>query len=104
MRRDPTRVGECSACRAHAHLVARNGATALCRACATVYVTGEIAHMEPGIAREQIETVLVGICTHRGMLHAWKLGFFHPRNSEWMEFQSPIPGDFSEAGIQTILK
>jgi len=40
----------------------------------------------------------------RQMLHAWKLGFFHPRNSEWMEFQSPIPTDFIEAGIQPILK
>jgi len=30
----------------------------------------------------------------RQMLHAWKLGFFHPRNSRWMEFESPIPADF----------
>jgi 23S rRNA pseudouridine1911/1915/1917 synthase len=30
----------------------------------------------------------------RQMLHAWKLGFFHPRNSRWMEFKSPIPEDF----------
>ena len=32
----------------------------------------------------------------RQMLHAWKLGFFHPRNSHWMEFQSPIPEDFEK--------
>lgn len=31
----------------------------------------------------------------RQMLHAWKLGFFHPRNSEWMEFEAPIPEDFN---------
>ncbi len=31
----------------------------------------------------------------RQMLHAWKLGFFHPRNSRWMEFQSFIPAGFS---------
>lgn len=31
----------------------------------------------------------------RQMLHAWKLGFFHPRTSKWMEFQSPLPADFS---------
>ena len=34
----------------------------------------------------------------RQMLHAWKLGFAHPRTGEWMEFQSPIPHDFIEAG------
>ena len=30
----------------------------------------------------------------RQMLHAWKLGFFHPRTSQWMVFESPLPGDF----------
>jgi 23S rRNA pseudouridine1911/1915/1917 synthase len=30
----------------------------------------------------------------RQMLHAAKLGFFHPRNSRWMEFESPVPADF----------
>jgi len=34
----------------------------------------------------------------RQMLHAWKLGFTHPRTGEWMEFQSAIPQDFVEAG------
>lgn len=33
----------------------------------------------------------------RQMLHALKLGFFHPRTGEWMEFVSPIPEDFKEA-------
>lgn len=33
----------------------------------------------------------------RQMLHAWKLGFTHPRTGEWMEFQSPIPQDFVDA-------
>jgi 23S rRNA pseudouridine1911/1915/1917 synthase len=36
----------------------------------------------------------------RQMLHAWKLGFFHPRNSRWMEFQSPLPPDFLNLGIK----
>lgn len=35
----------------------------------------------------------------RQMLHAWKLGFFHPARAEWMQFESPIPGDFIEAGV-----
>lgn len=35
----------------------------------------------------------------RMMLHAWKLGFFHPRNSRRMDFESPIPQDFINAGV-----
>jgi 23S rRNA pseudouridine1911/1915/1917 synthase len=31
----------------------------------------------------------------RQMLHAWKLGFFHPRTHEWMEFEASLPADFS---------
>lgn len=30
----------------------------------------------------------------RQLLHAWKLGFFHPRTREWMEFEAPLPEDF----------
>ena len=32
----------------------------------------------------------------RQMLHALKLGFHHPRTSEWMEFVGRIPEDFKE--------
>ncbi len=32
----------------------------------------------------------------RQMLHAWKLGFFHPRSGKRLEFESPIPADFSK--------
>jgi 23S rRNA pseudouridine1911/1915/1917 synthase len=32
----------------------------------------------------------------RQMLHAWKLGFCHPRTREWKEFQAPLPCDFTE--------
>jgi 23S rRNA pseudouridine1911/1915/1917 synthase len=35
----------------------------------------------------------------RQMLHAWKLGFAHPRTLEQMTFKSPIPRDFVEAGV-----
>ena len=31
----------------------------------------------------------------RQLLHAWKLGFFHPRTEEWMEFEAPLPADFT---------
>jgi 23S rRNA pseudouridine1911/1915/1917 synthase len=29
----------------------------------------------------------------RQMLHAWRLGFTHPDNREWMVFEAPIPSD-----------
>jgi 23S rRNA pseudouridine1911/1915/1917 synthase len=35
----------------------------------------------------------------RQMLHAWKLGFTHPRTGAPMHFVSPIPRDFVEAGV-----
>ncbi|KLO23905.1 MULTISPECIES: RluA family pseudouridine synthase [unclassified Marinitoga] len=34
---------------------------------------------------------------NRQMLHALKLGIFHPRTDKWMEFIAPIPHDFKEA-------
>ena len=34
----------------------------------------------------------------RQMLHAWKLGFVHPRTGERLGLVSPIPADFREAG------
>ena len=30
----------------------------------------------------------------RQMLHAWKLGFIHPRTKEPMLFEAPLPADF----------
>jgi 23S rRNA pseudouridine1911/1915/1917 synthase len=33
----------------------------------------------------------------RQMLHAWKLGFRHPRADEWNNFEAPLPGDFKQA-------
>ena len=35
----------------------------------------------------------------RQMLHAWRLGFAHPRTGERLNFESPIPADFVEAGV-----
>lgn len=34
----------------------------------------------------------------RQMLHAWKLGFIHPRTGKRLDFESPIPEDFLKAG------
>ena len=36
----------------------------------------------------------------RQMLHAWRLGFRHPRTSEWKIFEAPLPLDFNY-GIRT---
>jgi 23S rRNA pseudouridine1911/1915/1917 synthase len=33
----------------------------------------------------------------RQMLHAWKLGFHHPRTGEWKNFAAPLPSDFNDA-------
>jgi len=33
----------------------------------------------------------------RSMLHAFTLGFFHPRKEKWMEFEAPLPLDMREA-------
>jgi 23S rRNA pseudouridine1911/1915/1917 synthase len=38
----------------------------------------------------------------RQMLHAWKLGFRHPRTAEWKNFQAPLPNDFAAAIKLTI--
>jgi 23S rRNA pseudouridine1911/1915/1917 synthase len=39
----------------------------------------------------------------RQMLHAWRLGFAHPRTGERLNFESPIPPDFVDAGVPTHL-
>jgi 23S rRNA pseudouridine1911/1915/1917 synthase len=38
----------------------------------------------------------------RQMLHAWKLGFHHPRTQEWKSFEARSPDDFAAAIKLTI--
>jgi 23S rRNA pseudouridine1911/1915/1917 synthase len=38
----------------------------------------------------------------RQMLHAWKLGFRHPRTGEWKSLEAPLPDDFATAIKLTI--
>ena len=40
----------------------------------------------------------------RQMLHAWKLGFTHPRTGKPLDFTAPIPPDFLAAGVPADLK
>jgi len=35
------------------------------------------------------------IAVDRPMLHAYKLGFTHPRTGAWMEFEAPVPEDMA---------
>jgi 23S rRNA pseudouridine1911/1915/1917 synthase len=37
----------------------------------------------------------------RQMLHAWKLGFHHPRIGKWKSFEAPLPEDF-QAALATV--
>jgi 23S rRNA pseudouridine1911/1915/1917 synthase len=37
----------------------------------------------------------------RQMLHAWKLGFRHPRTGERKNFEAPLPDDFKQANALT---
>ena len=39
----------------------------------------------------------------RQMLHAWRLGFTHPRSGEWRDFEAPLPADF-KAILATLLQ
>jgi 23S rRNA pseudouridine1911/1915/1917 synthase len=40
----------------------------------------------------------------RQLLHAWKLGFAHPRTGNPLDFTAPIPPDFTAAGVPADLK
>jgi len=35
----------------------------------------------------------------RHMLHAWRLGFFHPITENWLEFEAELPDDFRKKGV-----
>jgi 23S rRNA pseudouridine1911/1915/1917 synthase len=37
----------------------------------------------------------------RQMLHAWRLGFRHPRSGETLEFRAPVPVDFLAFGLDS---
>jgi RluA family pseudouridine synthase len=39
--------------------------------------------------------MMIAAC-QRQMLHAWILGFEHPKSGKWMRFEAPLPSDFSD--------
>ena len=36
----------------------------------------------------------------RQMLHAWRLGFFHPMTQNWLVFEAGLPDDFAQSGVE----
>jgi 23S rRNA pseudouridine1911/1915/1917 synthase len=50
-----------------------------------------------GGRQERREAALRERWVSRQMLHAWRLGFRHPRTGIWQEFTAPIPEDFRQA-------
>jgi 23S rRNA pseudouridine1911/1915/1917 synthase len=47
-----------------------------------------------GGLRERRRAGTTGPRAGRHMLHAWRLGFRHPRSGAWLEFSAPIPEEF----------
>ena len=56
-----------------------------------------MAHLGHGLLGDAVYGRRAG--AERQMLHAWQLGFTHPRSLQWMQFTSPLPEDFRAAGV-----
>jgi 23S rRNA pseudouridine1911/1915/1917 synthase len=56
-----------------------------------------MAHIGHGLLGDAVYGRRAG--AERQMLHAWQLGFFHPRTEKWLQFTCPFPDDFRAAGV-----
>lgn len=56
-----------------------------------------LAHLGHGLLGDSVYGRKEG--APRQMLHAWQLGFSHPKTGHWMELTSPIPEDFVSRGV-----
>jgi len=54
-------------------------------------------HLGNPVAGDKLYAAKLARGFPRQMLHAWKLGFTHPRTKEAINFQAPMPEDFAEA-------
>lgn len=54
-------------------------------------------HLGHPVLGDKLYAPRIGKGFARQMLHAWKLGFNHPRTAEWNEFEAPLPDDFNHA-------
>lgn len=57
-----------------------------------------LAHLGHGLIGDPVYGRKLFVERH--MLHAWQLGFAHPRDGRPMLFTSPVPGDFRELGVK----
>jgi len=60
-------------------------------------------HLGSPVLGDKIYTAMFARAFPRQMLHAWKLGFSHPRTGEWKQFEAPVPDDFKQAIAATSL-
>ena len=54
-------------------------------------------HLGNPVLGDKVYTPALAKHFPRQMLHAWKLGFLHPRTGEWKHFEALLPDDFKEA-------
>jgi len=57
-------------------------------------IVGDLTY---GNRQNQQLTELTGYTASRHMLHAYQLGFIHPRTGRKVQFEAPLPGDFADA-------
>jgi 23S rRNA pseudouridine1911/1915/1917 synthase len=57
-----------------------------------------LAHLGHGLLGDLVYGRRLGM--QRQMLHAWQLGFAHPKSGRSMLFTSPLPEDFRDLGVE----
>lgn len=67
----------------------------------THQVRVHLHHLGHAVLGDKVYAPRVARNFPRQMLHAWKLGFRHPRTGEWKQFEAPLPDDFKEAVART---
>lgn len=70
----------------------------------THQVRVHLHHLGHAVLGDKVYAPRVARNFPRQMLHAWKLGFRHPRTGEWKNFQASVPDDFKEAFAKTGLQ
>ena len=55
-----------------------------------------LAHLGHPVIGDKLYGAKAGQNYPRQMLHAWRLGFTHPRTGTWQELEAPPPDDFAQ--------
>ncbi len=55
-----------------------------------------LAHLGHPVIGDKLYGARAGQNYPRQMLHAWRLGFTHPRTGTWQELEAPPPDDFAQ--------